>query len=252
MYFIFTIYLGAIFGSFINLVQHRKLRGESIIYPRSHCEACGKNLSFYELFPIFSYILLKGRCKNCGEKIGNESLIIEMACGVLSLLAFRYSFTFQSILIFASLIIGLLISIIDLKTMEIYQNHLLIMSGLGIIYRLIYIGFSWDYILEVIVFSVIYWLIFKISKENIGDGDYYFYVGLSLFLKDRVFVPYIFLSIWLGALVGIIILIKDKSFGRHMPFAIFIFISYVSMLSLDGRFFLWILKSEDSLWLNYL
>lgn len=238
MYFIFIFYFGAIFGSFISLVQYRKLKGESIIYPRSHCESCGKNLSFYELFPIFSYIFLKGRCKNCGEKIGNESLIIEIACGVLSLLAFRNNFTFQSILIFTSLVIGLLISIIDLKTMEIYQNHLLILLGLGIIYRIIYIGFSREFFLEIIVFSLVYWLIFKISKENIGDGDYYFYVGLSLFLKNRVFVPYIFLSIWLGALVGIIILIKDKSFGRHMPFAIFIFISYVSMLSLDGRFFL--------------
>lgn len=238
MYFTFIFYIGAIFGSFISLVQHRKLKGESIIYPRSHCETCGKNLSFNELFPIFSYIFLKGRCKNCSEKIGVESLIIEIACGVLSLLAFRNNFTFQSILTFASLITGLLISIIDLKTMEIYQNHLLILLGLGIIYRIIYIGFSWEFFLEIIVFSLVYWLIFKISKENIGDGDYYFYVGLSLFLKDDVFMLYIFLSIWLGALVGIIILIKDKSFGRHMPFAIFVFISYVSMLSLDGRFFL--------------
>lgn len=245
MYFIFTFYLGAIFGSFISLVQYRKLKGESIIYPRSHCEACGKNLGFYELFPIFSYIFLKGRCKNCGEKIGNESLIIEIACGLLSLLAFRYSFTFQSILTFASLIIGLLISIIDLKTMEIYQNHLLILLSLGIIYRLIYIGFSWKYFLEITVFSLVYWLIFKISKENIGDGDYYFYIGVSLFLKDTVFMLYIFLSIWIGALVGIIILIKDKNFGRHMPFAIFIFISYISMLLLYGRIFLWMIKSED-------
>lgn len=238
MYFIFTFYLGAIFGSFISLVQYRKLKGESIIYPRSHCESCGKNLKLYELFPIFSYIFLKGRCKNCGEKIGVESLIIEISSGLLSLLAFRYSFTIESILIFLSLIIGLLIAIIDLKTMEIYQSHLLILLGLGIIYRLIYIGFSWKYFLEIIVFSLIYWLIFKISKENIGDGDYYFYIGLSLFLIDQVFVPYIFISIWIGALVGIIILIKDKNFGRHMPFAIFIFISYISMLLLGGRIFL--------------
>lgn len=238
MYFIFIFYLGAIFGSFISLVQYRELKGESIIYPRSHCESCGKNLKLYELFPIFSYIFLKGRCKNCGEKIGVESLIIEISSGLLSLLAFRYSFTIESILIFLSLIIGLLIAIIDLKTMEIYQNHLLILLGLGIIYRLIYIGFSWKYFLEIIVFSLIYWLIFKISKENIGDGDYYFYIGLSLFLIDQVFVPYIFISIWIGALVGIIILIKDKNFGRHMPFAIFIFISYISMLLLGGRIFL--------------
>lgn len=238
MHYLFIFYLGAIFGSFISLVQRRKIKCESIIYPRSHCESCGKNLNFYELFPIFSFIFLKGRCKNCGEKIGFESFIIEITCGLLSLIAFRYSFTFQSIVLFISLLIGLLIAIIDLKTMEIYQNHLLILFGLGIIYRLIYVGFSWDYILDILVFSIIYWLIFKISKENIGDGDYYFYVALSLFLKNQVFVPYIFLSIWLGALVGIIILIKDKSFGRHMPFAIFIFISYVTMLLLDGRFFL--------------
>ena len=252
MYFIFIFYLGAIFGSFISLVQHRRIKGESIIYPRSHCESCGKNLRCYELFPIFSFIFLKGRCKTCGEKIGFESFFIEIACGLLSLLAFRYSFTFQSIIIFISLLTGLLIAIIDLKTMEIYQNHLLILFGLGMIYRLIYVEFSWDYILDILVFSIIYWLIFKISKENIGDGDYYFYVALSLFLNDQVFVPYIFLSIWLGALVGIIILIKDKSFGRHMPFAIFIFISYVSMLLLDGRFFLWMKKGEDLLWLNCL
>ena len=69
IYLILFFILGLVLGSFYNVVGLRLCKGESLIYPPSHCTKCNHKLKFYELVPVFSYIFLKGRCKNCKEKI---------------------------------------------------------------------------------------------------------------------------------------------------------------------------------------
>ena len=75
MWLISFFVIGCLFGSFYNVVGLRVPKGESIVYPNSHCTRCGHQLKWYELIPIVSYIFLLGKCRNCKEKISIMYLI---------------------------------------------------------------------------------------------------------------------------------------------------------------------------------
>lgn len=228
MIYIFLFIIGSIFGSFANLVVHRRLRDESIVYPRSHCESCGKSLSSFELIPVISYLIQKGKCRSCGARISTDNIVMEIIGGILLIISSSYGLNSKSIIIFASLIIGLIISLIDLRTMEIYRKHLIMLLLLGFIYRFHF--FDKKFFINIIVFSLTYYLIYRISGRNIGDGDYYFYLGLGLLLNDSLFAIFVLFSVWFGGFVGLLILLKERKRGRRMPFAIFIYLSYIIVL----------------------
>lgn len=228
MIYIFLFIIGSIFGSFANLVVRRRLRGESIVFPRSHCESCGKSLSPFELIPVISYLIQKGRCRSCGARISPDNIIMEIIGGILLIISSSYGLNLKSIIIFASLIIGLIISLIDLRTMEIYRKHLIMLLLLGFIYRFHF--FDKKFFINIIIFSLTYYLIYRLSGRNIGDGDYYFYLGLGLFLKDSLFIVFVLFSVWIGGFVGLLILLRERKRGRRMPFAVFIYLSYIIVL----------------------
>ena len=74
---------GIIIGSFLNVCIYRIPKEESIAYPPSHCGSCGHNLKVIDLVPIFSWLLLKGKCRYCGEKVSKQYPIVEGATGLL-------------------------------------------------------------------------------------------------------------------------------------------------------------------------
>ena len=81
-----TVYLALVglgLGSFINLVADRLPRGESIIRPRSHCRACGRELNAIDLLPVVGYALRGGRCASCRSQIGASAPVVEGVAGAL-------------------------------------------------------------------------------------------------------------------------------------------------------------------------
>ena len=70
--------LGALLGSFMNVVVHRVPRGESIVSPGSHCPGCNSEIAAYDNLPVVSWLLLRGRCRNCGEKISARYPLVEL------------------------------------------------------------------------------------------------------------------------------------------------------------------------------
>ena len=74
---------GAIFASFITCTAWRVVRGEDWMLGHSHCDTCGHELSTADLFPIFSYVALKGKCRYCGSKVPPRDLIFEILLGLL-------------------------------------------------------------------------------------------------------------------------------------------------------------------------
>lgn len=96
----FLIYIiiflaGAFFGSFFTLAVYRIPKNEDILIKHSYCPNCNHKLGFFDLFPIFSYILLKGKCRYCGNKIRARYLILEILSGftfVLVSISLRYNF----------------------------------------------------------------------------------------------------------------------------------------------------------------
>jgi len=75
--------LGLIFGSFLTVVIGRLPRGESIVRPRSRCPACGAEILARDNVPVVSWLLLRGRCRACGERISVEYPLVELATGAL-------------------------------------------------------------------------------------------------------------------------------------------------------------------------
>ena len=104
---------GIVVGSFLNVCILRIPEGKSIVTERSHCMTCGYQLKWYDMFPVFSYIFLKGRCRKCGEKISAQYPLIEAANGLLWLVSlWVYGLSIDMILVsflFSALLIASLI-----------------------------------------------------------------------------------------------------------------------------------------------
>ena len=108
---------GAIIGSFLNVLIYRLPRGKSPLKPAfSFCPSCGERIKWYDNIPIISYILLKGRCRNCKSKISIQYLLVEFLTGFASVLAYLkagFSIDYLFLLFFFSAMITL--SFIDFE-----------------------------------------------------------------------------------------------------------------------------------------
>lgn len=101
---------GLIFGSFLNVCIYRIPRDLSVVLPRSFCPECGHAIAAYDNIPLFSYLLLKGRCRACKKSIGWRYPVVELTTAVLfGLVAWRYGFTLSALkwVIFESLLVAL-------------------------------------------------------------------------------------------------------------------------------------------------
>ncbi|HEX5413187.1 MAG TPA: prepilin peptidase [Terriglobia bacterium] len=111
---------GLIFGSFLNVCIVRVPRRESVVTPGSHCPACGHSIRWYDNIPIISYVLLRGRCRDCGKRISLLYPLVEILTAVAFLLEYwRYGPTveFAKGLVFAALMTVL--SFTDLRERRI-------------------------------------------------------------------------------------------------------------------------------------
>jgi leader peptidase (prepilin peptidase)/N-methyltransferase len=75
--------LGLIAGSFLNVVIHRVPRRQSVVWPASHCPACGESIEPRDNVPLLSYVLLRGRCRNCNARISPRYPLVEALTGIL-------------------------------------------------------------------------------------------------------------------------------------------------------------------------
>ena len=133
--------VGTCLGSFYNVLGLRVPNKESIIKPSSHCPNCGHELSWLELIPILSFLFLKGRCKNCHEKISLLYPLNELFCGILFAVSF-YSWGFSLELIVAITLSSLLCMVVasDLTYLVIPDSFIIIPSIIILIVRLIQYG----------------------------------------------------------------------------------------------------------------
>ena len=90
IYTIIFIY-GIIVGSFLNVCILRVPLKETIVSKRSHCMSCGHTLAWYDLFPLFSYLFLRGKCRYCKTKISKQYPIVEFINGLLAVLCFAFA-----------------------------------------------------------------------------------------------------------------------------------------------------------------
>ena len=190
LYYIMFFILGITFGSFYNVLGLRIPNDESIIFPNSHCPTCGKELKWYELIPIASFLFLKGKCSGCKQKISWLYPINELFCGILFVVSY-YSCDFSLELLIALSLSSLLVLVIasDITYMIIPDRFIVIVSIIIIVVKLINIGLIETLIsigYGILSFGIMF-LIMKIGtflfkKECLGGADIklMFVVGLIL------------------------------------------------------------------------
>ena len=219
MTLLFFIY-GIVFGSFFNVVGLRVPKKQSIVSPPSHCTSCKRKLGVLDLIPVFSYLLLKGKCRGCGSKISPVYPFMEFVTGGLFALSF-YMLGFSVELIVALLFVSLLviITVSDIAYMIIPNKVLLpfavVLFGLRLVIPL---ERWWDSILGAVVGFLILYLIAVVSKGGMGGGDIKLFFVIGLVLGTTNTLVTLFLAALIGSIAGMIIL-KRSGQGRKTPVA---------------------------------
>lgn len=236
VYGIFIWIIGCIFGSFFNVVGYRIPNGLSIVRPGSFCTKCKHSLKWYELIPIFSFLIQKGRCRSCHEKISIIYPVVEMTTGLLfltSYVVFGFSYEFIIAIIVASLLMIVLVS--DINFLIIPDEVTLFFCILMLIVNLIGKGISYASIslLSGVFLFILMYLIMRLGnwlfkKESLGGGDVklMFFVGMAVGPVLGAFS--IFLSSLIALPLSLIVYLKDKD--NVIPFGPFIIIAVFALI----------------------
>ena len=152
--YIVIFIFGSVIGSFLNVLAIRLSNNESILWPSSHCHNCQHKLKWYELIPVVSYIIQKGKSRCCKTRIPISYLIIEIVTGILYMVSyhsFGLSYEFIISLIFISSLIVIIIS--DIEYMIILDEIIAGSSILIILLELLFFGL--DYTVDKIISGIL-------------------------------------------------------------------------------------------------
>ncbi len=214
---------GLIIGSFLNVVIYRFNTGASL-KGRSMCFSCGKTLYWYELIPVLSFLLQRGRCRACGAKISWQYPLVELLTGSLYfgvfLIAGHDWIYFCYLILQMTLLI--IIGVYDLRHKIIPDTFSYAFAGLSLLYifyEFFFGGFSGNIFISLAA-GPIYFLPFAamwyFSKGTwMGFGDAKLALGIGWFLGLGYAYISMMMSFWVGALVGLALI----SYGKLTGFA---------------------------------
>ena len=232
---IFCSLLGLIIGSFLNVIIYRLPKGRSIVRPRSHCPDCGHELRFWELAPVLSYILLRGRCAQCRQSISLRYPAVELLTALLFaltvLLRPERSLTGLGMdLCFIALLIAL--SFIDWEVFRLPDSLVLLVVLTGMA-NIALTGQPdwWDGLAGALGAGGVFALLAYFYPKGMGWGDVKLVAALGLYLGLQGIFAAIFLASVLGILAGTArMIILHKGFREPIPFGPFLAVGALMML----------------------
>jgi leader peptidase (prepilin peptidase) / N-methyltransferase len=123
---------GLVFGSFGNVVIWRLPRGESVVSPPSHCPRCGHDVRWYDNVPVVSWLVLRGRCRDCGEPISPRYPVVEALSGVLWALAgWRWGLTATALVGALFFYVLMLLAAVDVDTGRLPNTLVAVLAAIG-------------------------------------------------------------------------------------------------------------------------
>ncbi len=219
---------GSIMGSFLNVLAVRLSNNESILWPRSHCCNCEHKLRWYELIPIVSYVIQRGKSRCCHTKIPISYLIIEIITGILYMVSyhsFGFSYDFVISLIFISSLIVIIVS--DIEYMIILDEIIAVSCIAIIILELIFFGL--DYTVGKIVSGILAFVTMYVVKligdkmfkrESMGGGDIKLMFLFGIVIGYYLSVCDIFLATFIAFPIAIYLLFSRRD--NLIPFGPFL------------------------------
>ena len=251
--FLLVFILGLVVGSFITAYTHRTVRGKSVAKGRSICPSCKHKISWYDNIPLFSYLLLGGKCRSCRRRISIRYPLIEIstalvfvlvknayhqcALGANSILPSSTAICFWKeglgllllpyLIFVVSALIALYVTDIEEQIIPDTLSYslfaitlamLIVVSPDDLFFRLffgIFLSFSF-LILHIITLG-----------RGMGLGDVKLVLFAGMFLGFKLSLVWIFLSFVIGASVGVLLILASKAkFGKQIAFGPFLIVSF--------------------------
>lgn len=242
IYLIIFFIFGAVMGSFYHVVATRLSNDESIISPPSHCPKCGSRLKWYENIPIISYMIQKGKCRNCHSKIPISYWIVEVATGLLFAVCY-HSFGLSIKLLIALVFVSSLITVIvsDIEYMIILDEVLLFATlviaiiyifGVGLEEAALHIYSGIGAFLAMYAVKLLGDKAFK--KESLGGGDIKLMFLFGMVLGLPMSICTIFLATFIAFPIALFILFSDKE--NIIPFGPFLSMAAILLLVTKWNF----------------
>jgi len=227
--------LGLAVGSFLNVIIDRLPINKSIVKGRSYCDHCKKTISWYDLIPIFSFMILGGRCRFCKKKISAYYPLVEFISGVNFILVYYYTkpefSNITSILVFSSLLVitsGLLVILFTDNKYLIIPDEILLIIFVATLIKIAAIspaGFPGSLLTAIMSFMFFYFIVFITRGKGMGGGD------VKLAFVIGFLHPYFgalisfYLAFLTGAVVSVILILAGKKkLGQKIPFGPFLVI----------------------------
>lgn len=249
----YVFIVGIIFGSFFNVCIYRIPENKSIVNPPSKCPTCNTRLKPIDLIPILSYLISGRKCRYCKKEIPSRYAYVELLTGILFLIVFNtFSISLETIyyLVLASILI--VITFIDIDhyiipdeiiVFGIISSLLLKLFGIGVPLK--------DSIVGAIVSGggmllIIYIIEFIVKKEVMGGGDIKFFAMVGFFLGLRGGLFTVLLSVYVGAIYGMITIIyskiKNKQYNSMIPYGPFISVGALITMLYGNHILNWYLS----------
>lgn len=223
---IFIFLAGLLVGSFLNVCIYRIPRGNFFAEKNSYCPDCREKIKWYDLFPVVSYLILKGRCRYCKEKISARYPVVEALNGGLWALSYAvFGFNYMTLLVAITLSVLIVISFIDIDIMEIPNSliiALLLPAAAMFILSFFKLGYErwWEHLIGMGSISALLLIITLITRGGIGAGDIRLIAVSGLFLGWKRIVLSAFIGIIIAAIIAtILVLAYGRSKKATIPLA---------------------------------
>lgn len=248
--------IGAVVGSFLNVVIHRWPREESIVFPASHCPACNAPIKAYDNIPIVSYVVLLGRCRSCRATITPRYPLVELSNALFYLAVFQrtgLSYAFIPVAAIVSMLIVLIF--IDADVQMLPDVVTLPGVAIGLAIGALSLG---DRVTELAISSSIidsaggaivgaaivaaiilaYWLIRRVEGMGWGDSKMLAMIGAALGWRSVFAV--LFLGSLLGAAIGVPLAMRsEKRMQTALPFGVFLGLAALLTIFFGNTLFAW-------------
>lgn len=236
---------GLIIGSFSNVVIYRLPLGKSIIFPGSHCRSCSARIRPWDNIPLFSYLLLRARCRQCWEPLSLRYPCVEFLSGVLYvLLWYKFGLSLQ-LIVYAILTSSLVvIALIDFDHKIIPNSITLpgILIGFGLSFWALPIT-PLNSLIGLFAGGIFFYLVALISKGGMGGGDIKLIAMIGAFLGWQG----VFFTILVGALAGSVVGLGLMSLGKKdrkdkVPFGPFLALGAILYILAGDYLISWYLQ----------
>lgn len=228
---IISIILGLIIGSFLNVVILRFDDLKSIISSRSHCTSCKKEIAWYDLFPLLSFIILRGKCRSCQMKISFQYPLVELGTAIIFGALF-WKFGFNLEFVFLLLIMSILVIVFTYDLLHYLIADFLIWGAIGLWAVFLIVSYFFLHNSLFIILNSLYGglamggffaLLVIISKEKwMGAGDIKLGFLLGAIMSWPNVLVGLFFTFLLGSIIGLILISsKKKKVKDTIPFAPF-------------------------------